>query len=367
MSGVTIYQVARQAGVSPTTVSNLLNGRSGRMLPATRRRVERAIRELGYQPNRAARQLRTGRVQVIGLIVPSVANPFWGTLAQHLEAAAVAAGYRILLCNSERDPDREGGYVEELWADGIRGIILCTSLPSLDHLPPLADHGLAIVAFDRTAQATDPPGLVNISVDNAAGAALATRHLLDLGHRRIAFVSGALGSINRKERHRGFVDALRGAGLGPDDGIIWSGATVSRYGDRDVADLGRRAASDLLAMADPPTGIVAINDMCALGVYAGIRDAGMAVGRDVSVTGFDDIPLAGLIHPPLSTVRQPLTEMAKVAFDQLRERLENTADDAGTPRGRSILMRPELVIRASTGPAEAPRNTPRTSDDRQRA
>ena len=115
---VTIYQVAEAAGVSPSTVSNVLNGRDGRMLPQTRRRVEQAMTELGYHPNRAARQLRTGRSSAIGLIVPSVANPFWGAFARHLEAAALAQGYHVLLCNSERDPARERTYVEELWADG---------------------------------------------------------------------------------------------------------------------------------------------------------------------------------------------------------------------------------------------------------
>lgn len=345
MAGVTIYQVARHAGVSPSTVSNLLNDRPGRMLPATRQRVERAIRDLGYQPNRAARQLRTGRTRVIGLIVPSVANPFWGTLAQHLEAAAVAAGYRVLLCNSERDPDRERGYVDELWADGIRGIVLCSSLPSLEHLMPLVEHGLAIVAFDRTAQAGDPAGLVNISIDNVIGTALATRHLLDLGHRRLAFVSGALGSINRRERHRGFRDALSDAGFDPETGVVWSGAVAGRYGDRDVAELGRTAAHELLAAADPPTGILAINDMCALGVCAGVRDTGRIVGRDVSVVGFDDIDLANLADPPLTTIRQPLPDMAVAAFEQLRARLEGAA---GAGQGRSVHMRPELIVRAST-------------------
>src|SRR5688572_11656402 len=131
MSGVTIHQVAREAGVSPSTVSNVLNGRSERMLPQTRARIEEAIEKLGYRPNRAARQLRTGRIQVIGLVVPSVANPFWGTFARHLEGAALADGYHLLLCNSERDPLRERRYLEELWADGIRGVVLCSSLPSL--------------------------------------------------------------------------------------------------------------------------------------------------------------------------------------------------------------------------------------------
>ncbi len=347
MSSVTIYHVAKAAGVSPSTVSNLLNGRPGRMLPETRERIEETIERLGYRPNRAARQLRTGRIQVIGLVVPSVANPFWGTFARHLEAAALEAGYHVLLCNSERDPDRERRYVEELWADGIRGVVLCSSLPSLEHLVPMVRNGLGLVAFDRTAQVGDPPSLVNISLDNVVGAQLATRHLLELGHRRLAFVSGSLRSVNRRERFRGFSDALESYGLDPGEAIVWSGAADRPYGDLDAAGLGRTAAGELLAAERPPTAIVAINDMCALGVCAGIRDSGLRVAEDVSVIGFDDIVLADLASPPLTTIRQPLPKMAAAAFAHLRVGIESTEPVAG----QSLLMRPELVVRGSTGPA----------------
>jgi DNA-binding LacI/PurR family transcriptional regulator len=349
VSEVTIHQVAQAAGVSPSTVSNLLNGRVDRMLPATRARVEQAITKLGYRPNRAARLLRTGRTQVIGLVVPSVGNPFWGELARHLEAAALADGYHVLLCNSERDPARERGYIEELFADGIRGVVLCSSLPSLEHVTSFMDRGLKLVAFDRTAQADDPASLVSISVDNAVGTELATRHLLELGHRKLAFVSGSVRSVNRQERFRGFQAALRGYGLTPDDAIVWSGAAEHGFGDEDSAELGRAAARDLARAADRPTGIVAINDMCALGVCRGIRDAGLDVPADVSVVGFDDILLADLYQPPLTTVRQPLREMATATFDELRVRIEQDQPVAG----RSLLMRPELVVRESTVPVHA--------------
>jgi DNA-binding LacI/PurR family transcriptional regulator len=343
---VTIYQVAREAGVSPSTVSNYLNGRSGRMQAHTRQRIERTIERLGYRPNRAARQLRTGQAQVIGLIVPSVANPFWGSFARHLEGAALADGYRLLLCNSERDPERERSYLEELWEDGVRGVVLCSSLPSLAHVLPLFERGMHLVAFDRTAQPGDPPSLVNVGVDNVVGAALATGHLLELGHRRLAFVSGSLRSVNRAERFRGFAAALEEAGLSTSDAVVWSGTADESYGDLDVAGLGRTAAAEVLAAPDRPTAIVAINDMCALGVCAGVRDAGLRVGTDVSVVGFDDIVLADLAAPPLTTIRQPLTQMATAAFAQLRQRIEGDTP----PAGQSLLIQPELVVRASTGP-----------------
>ncbi|NEE01921.1 LacI family DNA-binding transcriptional regulator [Phytoactinopolyspora halotolerans] len=345
MAGVTIQHVAQAAGVSPTTVSNLLNGRANQMLPETRQRVEAAIERLGYRPNRAARHLRTGRSRTVGLVVPSVGNPFWGTFARYLEAAALTEGYNVLLCNSERDPDRERRYVEELWSDGVQGVVLCSSLPSLEHVMPLMDRGLQIVAFDRAAQANDADSLVSISIDNAVGSQLATTHLTSLGHRRLAFVSGALGSINRKERYRGFTAALEQAGLSTEN-TLWPGASGEQFGDVETAELGRRAARELLATDDPPTGIVAINDMCALGVCRGVRDAGLEVAKDVSVVGFDDIVLADLYDPPLTTVRQPMPEMAKAAIAELKSRVEGP----GTGQGRSLLLRPELVVRQSSAP-----------------
>jgi len=350
MGEVTIQQVATAAGVSPSTVSNLLNGRSHRMLPETRQRIETAIDKLGYRPNRAARQLRTGRNQTVGLVVPSVGNPFWGALARHLESAALAEGYHVLLCNSERDPRRERDYIEELWADGVHGVVLCSSLPSLEHVMPLVERGLQLVAFDRTAQAGDPASLVSISVDNAVGSELATRHLTDLGHRRLAFVSGALASINRKERHRGFVAGLERAGLDPAEALLApSGSGGDAFGDVEASELGRAAAAELLALDEPPTAIVAINDMCALGVCRGIRDGGLEVARDVSVVGFDDIVLADLYAPTLTTVRQPMPEMAAEAFGLLRARLE----DSSPSKGQSLLFRPELIVRESTAAPRA--------------
>ncbi len=351
MAGVTIYQVAEEAGVSPSTVSNLLNGRTGKMLPETRSRVESAIRRLGYRPNRAARQLRTGRIQMLGLIVPSVANPFWGTFARHLEAAALAEGFYMLLCNSERDPERERRYVEELWGDGIGGVVLCSSLPSLDHVKPTVEAGLGLVAFDRTAQPGDPHRAVNIGTDNVLGMRLATEHLLALGHTRLAFVSGSIGSINRAERYSGFQQAIEAAGLPPEAGVAWSGADTVDFDDRDTAELGRVAALEILSSPHPPTAIVAINDMCALGIVAGTREAGLVVGRDVSVTGYDDIMLAGMAMPALTTVRQPVEEMAATAFAKLRQ----VIDGGGGETGQSILHRPALVVRDSTSaPAMSP-------------
>ncbi len=355
MGRVTIQQVAREAGVSPSTVSNFLNGRLDRMVPATRERIERTITKLGYRPNRAARQLRTGKTQTIGLIVPSVANPFWGAFAHELEVAALAVGCSVLLCNSERVAEREREYVQELWDNGVRGIVLCTSLPSLDHLADLVNQGLQLVTFDRPAQPNDPPSVVSISINNVVGGFVATTHLIELGHRRLSFVAGSLASVNRAGRYRGFVSALETAELDVKDMPTWSGSEDVPFGDVFAADVGRRAAHSLFSGdMEPPTGVVAINDMTALGFCRGLRDLGLTVGKDVSVVGFDDIVLADLYDPPLTSVRQPLAQMAKIAI------AEATSQDNRGPGepGKSVLLQPQLIVRASTAPPHSCEQVP---------
>ena len=333
---VTIRDVARAAWVSPSTVSNLLNGRDGRMRSGTKQRILRTIDELGYRPSRVARQLRTGRTQVIGLVVPSVANPFWGAFARAIEEAALRKGQQTLLCNSEREPDRERTYVDELWAGGVEAVIIGSSLPSLDHLRPHIERGLRLVAFDRESQDDDdPPSLCSVSVDNALGCRLATEHLLALGHRRIGFISGAIATVSRVRRLAGYREALKAAGVRASDELVW--ANPRGYGDTDSADLGRQGMAALLRLPNLPTAVVAINDMYVIGACAAVREAGLRVPDDVSVVGFDDIALAKLFNPPLTTVHQPLVEMARLAVDA-----------AGGEERSWSPMTPRLVVRAST-------------------
>ena len=342
-AAVTIQQVAAEAGVSVTTVSNLLMGRQNRMLPATRERVESAITRLGYRPNPAARTLRTGHTRSVGLVVPSVANPFWGAFANELERAAISSGYTVLLGNAERDPARELRYVQELWDAGVRSIVLGTSLPTLSHLAPIIERGLRLVTFDRPIQPDDPPSVVSISVDNHLGGFMAAAHLTGLGHRKLTFVAGSLHSLNRTARYGGFCAALTAVGIDPDEVPLWHSRDAAPINFVEAAEVGRSAIRELLSNDVPPTAVVAVNDMTALGVFGGIRELGLRVGQDVSVVGFDDIVLARVSDPPLTTIRQPLTELAQLA---IREALAEKSDEA-TP-GRSILLRPELVIRGST-------------------
>jgi DNA-binding LacI/PurR family transcriptional regulator len=340
----TIREVAQRARVSPSTVSNLLNGRDERMRPSTRKRVLAAIEELGYQPNSAARQLRTGQVKTIGLVVPSVANPFWGSFAKEVESQALRFDQQILLCNSERDPAREQRYVDELWADGVRTVIIGSSLPSFNHLRPAVERGMRLVAFDREPQLTDPPGLVTVSVDNRLGAILATRHLLELGHRRIGFLSGTIATVSRRQRLSGYVEALREAGLPDRPDLVWSDGADDDFGDADAPERGQHGMRELLGLAEPPTAVLAINDMYAIGACAAVQEAGLRVPQDVSVLGFDDIVIAACYNPPLTTVRQPLAEMARYAVEAIQRLQRESAPGQAT----AMLMLPSLTIRRST-------------------
>jgi DNA-binding LacI/PurR family transcriptional regulator len=351
---VTIHDVARLARVSPSTVSNLLNGRHDRMQPATRQRVQQAIDRLGYTPSRLARQLKTGYAPIIGLIVPSVANPFWGGVARTVEDAALVHSYRVLLGNSERDLERELSYAEEMWAQGIRAIIFGSSPISLAHLLGLVKRGLYIVAFDRQSQRGDRLDIDSVSIDNVRGTYLATNHLLSLGHRRIGFLSGPIRTVSRMDRLEGYRLALAEAGIKFDSQLVWEGASSSAFGDPEGAQLGRSGAHEILSLTDRPTALLAINDMYALGAYAGARDLGLHVPDTVSIVGFDDIVLAEIVDPPLTTVRQPIQEMSHVAVDRLVGYLEKKTSDAPT----HLSLEPELIVRGSTAAAPTDGVTP---------
>ncbi|MBA2519907.1 MAG: LacI family DNA-binding transcriptional regulator, partial [Chloroflexia bacterium] len=230
---VTIEDVALLAQTSASTVSNVLNGRLDRMRPETRDRIERAMDQLGYTPNQVARQLKTGQVPIIGLVVPSVANPFWGTFAQAVEETARARGYQVLLGNSERDPTRERRYAESLFAHGIRGVIFGSSPLSLDHVSGLVDRGLSAVAFDREMRRGDARTrsvIDSITVDNVLGGSIATEHLTSLGHRRVGFLSGPLRTASRLDRLAGYRAALAAAGIAPVPALVWEGSPPHGFG-----------------------------------------------------------------------------------------------------------------------------------------
>ena len=348
----TIRDVAREAGVSVSTISNVLNGRADRMRAETLARVQAAIRALDYRPNGAARQLKTGRTPMLGLLVPSIANPMYGTIAREIEAAAQERhGHRVVLGNTYRDQAKEMGFFDDLLAHGVRGAVVIASRADERHYEAALRRGLALVSYDRRASPGAAAAIDHVSVDNVEAGRLAAVHLIARGHQRLAFVTVAGQTMSRSEKIAGFMAAARDAGLARTARVIDARA-ASAYGDSELADVGRRLAARIAADPQRATGLVAVNDLLACGLMAGLRDAGLVVPRDVSVVGMDDLFLASLVSPGLTTVQLPVAEMAGTIVDCVIGRM--AAPDA---LPREFLFRPTLVERESVGPA--PRRTER--------
>jgi DNA-binding LacI/PurR family transcriptional regulator len=340
-----IQDVARRAQVSPSTVSNFLNARLDRMQPATRERIEVAIGELGFRPNRAARQLKTGHARMIGLIVPTVANPFFGQLATAIQEAAQARGYQILLYNSRRDAERELEFATELASFGVKGLISGSALLSNDHASALAAKGLAIVAFDGQQKVLEDPGVDVVSLDNNLATQMAVDHLVSLGHSRIVYVTAPKLVVSRVERLKGFLTAVERHGIAATSAPFEMTVGSAKYGDDMIGELGRKAAHDILAGPLKPTAIIAMNDILAIGVASGLNEKGIRVPQDISLIGIDDLFLSAMMNPPLTTVRQPFTQLAQAAVDSVACRIEGRVPE-GNERGQ--IFAPDLVIRKST-------------------
>ena len=341
LTAPTIEDVALAAGVSISTVSNVLNDRCSRMRPQTLARVQDAIARLGYRPNQAARQLKTGHMQTLGLIVPTIGNPFYATMVRWVEEAAQSHGYGLLLCNTHRSAQREQEYAHALMAQGTQGVIVGTALEQIEHLTPLIERGLAVVGLDGMSHATELP-MDYVTMDNHRAGALAAEHLIGLGHRQIAYVTTPLRPVNQM-RLDGVSHACQAADAQLAIHIV---EPEDDQPDGGLAELGQRAALQLLARDGAVTACVAMNDMLAIGLMAGLREGGVSIPTQMSVIGVDDIPLDQYVTPSLSTVRQPIKEIAAAAVDRVVNRTKHTNDAP-----YKMVFKPELVIRDSTGAA----------------
>jgi DNA-binding LacI/PurR family transcriptional regulator len=338
----TITDVAEMAGVSISTVSNVLNGRSGQMGKATLARVEKAMAQLGYRPNLAARQLKTGEASMIGLLVPSMGNPSYGMLAREIEAEARRYGFRVIVGNTNRDPKHERAFIDDMTAQGVRGVIVISSLADERHLEGPARLGLVAVSYDSHSQRNVRPILDYVSADNAAGVRMAVEHLAAAGHRTIAFLTPKIWTFSRAEKRKGFLTAIGDAGL---KGVVIEGAVASIYADAEMAELGRGLAEPLARHSDCPSAAIAINDMMAIGLISGLARCGIHVPSDMSVVGMDGIPLGAFTAPPLTTVRLPLGKLARTMVDRIMLRLKQP----GTIPAEFRFV-PSMTVRGSVAP-----------------
>lgn len=328
----TIYDVARLAGVSTATVSRALNG-TGKIAPGTREAIDAAVEQLGYQPSAAARTLVTRSTQTIALLLPDITNPFYAELVGGIQARALEAGHTMLLCTTEGDPEREEQYLSLLLAKQIDGVLVDGLVLPPDRVARFVRDGLPIVCLDRD---IDSASIPLVQVDNQLGAHLATEHLLELLHRRIAHVEGVPELRISQERVAGYLRAHHAVGLEPDARLRAVGAFTEE---------GGYEATRMLLDRSEFTAVFAANDLSAMGVLNALVESGRRVPEDVSVVGFDDLRLSRFTTPPLTTVHQPAREIAQRATQLLLDLA------AGRPVTELLhLLEPELVVRGSTGP-----------------
>lgn len=340
---ITIKEVAEAAAVSRSSVSNYLNQRFANMGVDTRQRIAEAIEQLGYRPNSAARQLKTGKVPMFGLLIPTVINPFFGELALAIEQAATQFNHRVLLCNTMREANRELEFEEEMLSHGIRGII--TVSPIVGRRQPVPAD-LSVVAIDAKRSDIGASSVDLVNIDNEAATRMAVEHLAGLGHHRIAYITDKSFTFARAARLKGFRSVVGELGLA-DCPIIeetMEEKAIS-YSDIELFEVGRRAAVRLLALSPRPTAIVALNDMIAVGILSELRQNGVSVPDDISIVGVDDVVLSRLTTPSLTTVRQPLEQIAQTAVDRLISRISASARPSA-----EVVFQPELIVRQSSSP-----------------
>lgn len=327
----TMADVARMAGVSTATVSHVLNG-TRPVRASTREQVLSAVAATHYTPNTVARSLATARTTTMGLVLSAISNPYFGELLSAAESAAAAAGYTLLLVDPHEDPDYELTVVTRLHHHRVDGVVLAPSARPDETLAYLTRHQVPTVLLDRLIDA----GHDQVGPENRVSTAGLTGHLADHGHTRIGLVAGLDGLSTTTERREGYRDALRSRGLPVDPELEVGGASET------VA--ARRATHRLLALDDRPTAIVAGNNSMTIGVMQALRDAGLAVPRDLAVAAFDDFAWADLFAPRLTVAAQPFDEIATTAVRLLLDRI---AEPDAPPTTRRLL--PRLVVRESCG------------------
>lgn len=328
---VTLEQVAEAAGVSPSTVSRILNG-TANVSPAKRAAVDAAIQRLGFSPNPVARGLAGGRTLSIGVVTQTISSPFYGEALRGIEELLEPAGYIPIFVSGHWHENEERKALEVLLSRRVDGLIVLAGC-----LPNRALQGYArsvpMVVVGRELKSAPGARLFSLNFDNKAGAQLATQHLLDCGHRRIAFIAGDPTHQDALERHAGYRAALEQAGVGFDPALVIPG---------DFTEAGGLVAVDrLLDGGLPVTAIFAANDQTAIGAALGLYRRHMRVPDDVSLVGFDDLAPAKFATPPLTTVRQSVYEMGRQAALAMLDLLRGAKPDV-------VLPRPQLVQREST-------------------
>jgi len=330
----TIREVAEQAKVSTTTVSHVVNN-TRFVSNDVRNRVLVAMEEVGYRPNELARSLRMGHTHTIGLILPDSANPFFAEVGHHVESAAFASNYNVILCNTEGLQEKEKIYVDVLLKKQVDGIIFVATGDSPESLYPLIKHKHPVVLIDRNLSEIQND-IDSVFTNNYQGGYLITQHLIEIGHQNIGCVMGPHEISPSMDRVVGFRNALHEAGFSVNEDLILQG-------DFHPAS-GYKAALKILKNPLRPTAIFALNDLMAIGVIRAATEMGLRVPQDLAVVGFDDIELTQYVTPELTTMAQPKLQMGMEAVRLLTERMHDNSLPA-----RKIMLKTNLIVRDSCG------------------
>jgi LacI family transcriptional regulator len=330
----TVRDVAKRAGVSAMTVSRVINGGVG-VRPATRRRVENAITELDFIPNRVARGLMSSKTGALGLIVPDIVNPFFSVVVRGAETVARRAGYRLLLCNSEGDLALERQYVEDMISHRVEGLLIApVGDRSKVNLMALVRRKFPFVLIDRSVAGLECD---LVQADSVAGARLLIRHLVSVGHRRIATIVEPDNVSTARERLQGYQQALQAAGIAADPELV-----VETSADRSG---GYSGMQQILSLDPLPSAVFAVNNMTALGAMQAIRERGLIVPDDIALVCFDDVEHLAVLSPFLTVMNQPTETFGTVGTQLLLDRITGRSGD----RPRQVVLQAQLLVRESCG------------------
>lgn len=338
---VKLKDVARKAGVSPTTVSLVFNqGSQSRISQTTRERILEAAQELGYQPGKMTQRMTKNLIQplpqqippTIALVITDITNPFFTELAAVIEDVASRYGYNIILCNTKKSSAKELEYLEVLWRRRVDGLIIAPAEDSSEYLLEFLKRDIPVVFVDRYLENTTANAVL---LDNVKGAYMAVEYLLQLGHRRIGVINGRREVTTGKERLLGYINALQDYQIEIDENLLRDGYFT--------IEGGQQAMAELLDLPDPPSAIFSTASLMTMGALQELQNRGLKLPQDLSLTSFDDYMWTRLVNPPLTVVAQPVLDIGREAAQLLIQLIQGWGQDVP----KKILLQPELIIRAS--------------------
>ncbi|AEF53133.1 LacI family DNA-binding transcriptional regulator [Marinomonas posidonica] len=327
----TIKDIARLSGAGASTVSRVIN-KSGYVSNTTRLRIEKAIIELGYTPNIGARTLRSGKSNLIGILVPSIKVDFFARLAHKLEQMLFAQGYQTMICSTAEDTKHEAKYIEMLLNQKVAGVMVASVGNESAAFTKLQNANIPVLALDRQLIGLDVPF---VRADHFEGGRLAAEHLISLGHQSISIIGAPDQSEPVKLRTEGAIETCKKAGIKVPNTILGSKHSVWAC---------ESLANEALSFSPRPTAIIATSDIAAIGVLHAARELGINIPEDLSVTGFDDTPMASYVFPPITTIAQPIEEIAEVAIKTMISFIKKANIDIN----QKIMLPVNLKIRKST-------------------